>query len=116
MAEDTVTLTRTQYSALLEQIEDLQASLALDKARREDDGGWIPAEVVNAVFLEGLHPIAAWRRYRGITVRDLAQTSGVSAAYISEIEKRRKPGSVSAYRALSSALDAPLDVLVPEGD
>jgi len=116
MAEDTVTLTRAQYSALLDQIEDLQASLTLDKARHEDDDGWTPGEVVNGVFLEGLHPVAAWRKYRGMTVRDLARASGVSAAYISEIESGKKPGSVSAYRSLSRSLDASLDSLIPNDD
>jgi len=35
MTEDTVTLSRAEYDALLERIEDLQAALALDKAKRE---------------------------------------------------------------------------------
>lgn len=116
MTEDTVTLSRAEYDALLERIEDLQAALALDKAKREDDGAWTPGEVVDAVVLEGLHPVAAWRRYRGMTVRKLAEASGVSAAYVSEIEGGRKPGSVAAYRALGKALDAPLDALVPDGE
>lgn len=116
MAEDTVTLSRAEYEAMLAQIEDLEATLAYDRAVRDDDGTRIPGEVVKAEIQDGLHPISAWRRYRGLTLRDLAQRSGVNDAEISEIEHGRKPGSVHAYKAISTALDAPLDALIPDSD
>lgn len=116
MAEETVTLRRAEYDAMLERIADLEATVAYDCAIRNDDGARIPGEVVNAEIQDGLHPIAAWRRYRGLTLRELARRSGVNDAYISEIEGGRKPGSVHAYKAIGEALDAPLDALIPDPD
>jgi len=100
----------TESSARL---EDLEASLALLRARQEDDGTRIPHEVVKAE-IAGDHPVTAWRRYRGLTARQLAREAGISAAYLSEIERGRKPGSVDAYRALARVLRAPVDLLAPE--
>ena len=114
MTDDTVTLSRWEYEAMLAQIEDLEATIAYDRARQTDDGARIPGEVVNAEILEGLHPIAAWRRHYGWTRGQLAARSGVNEADIREIEQGRKPGSVAVYRAISNALDAPLDTLIPE--
>ena len=37
----------------------------------------------------------------------------VPQGYLSEIENRKKPGSVAAFRALSKALEIPIDNLVP---
>ena len=111
---ETVILTRVEYDDLLDQIADLQATLALEHAVREDDGLRIPHEVVKREVLEGLHPVAAWRRFRGLTLRDLAAASGMSDAYISEIERRRKAGSVGAYRTLAKALGAPIEALIPD--
>jgi len=113
MTEETVTITRTEYDELLERLEDLEASLALLRDRQEDDGTRIPHEVVKAE-VAGDHPVTAWRKYRGLTGRQLAQEAGLSAAYLSEIEHGKKPGSVEAYRALARVLRAPIDVLAPE--
>jgi len=116
MSDDTVTLSRADYEAMVDRIEDLEATIAYDRAIRTDDGTRIPADVVNAEILDGDHPIAAWRRYRGLTLRQLAERSGVNDAYLSEIENGRKPGSALAYKAVSQALDVPLDALIPEPD
>ena len=116
MAEDTVTLSRAEYDAMLARIEDLEATIAYDRATRADDGVRIPGEVVNAEMLEGLHPVAAWRRHRGMSRRDLAEHAGMDDAGINDIESGRSPGSVHAYKAISQALDAPLDALIPDAE
>lgn len=108
---DTVTLTRSEYDELLEHIEDLEASVALMRAQQEDDGTRIPLEVVEAE-VNGDHPVSAWRKHCGLTVRELAQQAGISLAYLSEITNGHKPGSVAAYRALAQALGVPVDVLI----
>jgi transcriptional regulator with XRE-family HTH domain len=42
----------------------------------------------------------------------LAVAASIPAGYLSEIESRRKPGSVAAYRALATALAVPMEELV----
>jgi len=111
--DDTVTLARSEYDELLERIEDLEASLALVRAQQADDGTRIPLEVVEAE-VNGDHPVTAWRKHRGLSVRVLAEKAGISTAYVSEITRGRKAGSAAAYRALARALDTSVDVLIPD--
>lgn len=111
MAE-TVTLTRADYEALCARIEDLEDSLARMAARLEN-GPRIPHEVL-AAEIEGEHPIRAWRKHRGLSARDLAARAELTAAYLSEIETGKKPGSLDAFRTIANVLEVPLDLLVPE--
>jgi transcriptional regulator with XRE-family HTH domain len=50
-----------------------------------------------------------WRAHRGLTREALAAAAGVSPSYLSEIETRRKPGSLDAMMKLAAALRVPLD-------
>ena len=47
-----------------------------------------------------------------MTARDLAQKTGLSAAYISELETGKKDGSISAMKRIANVLDVDLDDLV----
>lgn len=111
MAEETVTLSRRAYDQLLAEIENLRDSLELAQAKREDDGTRVPGEIVGHL-VEGDHPVAAWRKYRGWTVANLAHRTGLAESDITAIETRATPGTVPALRALSDALDAPVDLLI----
>ncbi|MEI9888221.1 MAG: helix-turn-helix transcriptional regulator [Rhizomicrobium sp.] len=63
-------------------------------------------------ILAGEHPVAIWREYRGFELNALAKRAKLSASYLSEIESRNKPGSVSAMRSLAKALGVNIDDLV----
>lgn len=116
MADEVVTLSRTDYDKLLARIEDLQDALALAQAEREHDGTWIPGEVVSYEVQHNCHPLAAWRMYRGLRLGELAQAAGVDEREIAAIEAGRSSGTGEQLRALATALDAPVDVLIPEVD
>lgn len=64
-------------------------------------------------LLDGESPVRIWREKRGMTQRALAAT--IPAGYLSEIESRRKPGSVAAYRA-ATVLAVPMEDLVETSD
>ena len=115
MHEDTVTLSRDAYDSLIERLEAAEDMAALLQARQEDDGTRIPQAVVMAE-IHGEHPVAAWRKHRGLGARELAGRAGLSPGYLSEIESGKKAGSLAAYRALARALDTPLDLLLPDTD
>ena len=59
-------------------------------------------------LLNGESPVWIWHEKRGMTQRALAAAAAIQAGYRSEIESRRKPGSVAAYRALATALAVPM--------
>jgi DNA-binding XRE family transcriptional regulator len=74
----------------------------------KDTAEYIPAEVVERK-LAGAHPVRAWREHRGMTLSALAAKAGLPHGYLSEIENRKKPGSVAALKALAEALGVTLD-------
>ncbi|MGO8093891.1 helix-turn-helix domain-containing protein [Rhizobium leguminosarum] len=50
-----------------------------------------------------------FRKHRGMSIKELAEKSGLSQPYLSEIETEKKEGSLDALRSIASALDVDLD-------
>jgi len=117
---ETVTLTRAEYEALIQRIEDAEdervaaaaeareAALGKEVARADH----LPIDLVDQL-IAGEHPIRLWRAYRGLTREALAAEAGVSPSYVTEIETRRKPGSFKAIAKLATALRVSLDDIAP---
>ncbi len=63
-------------------------------------------------LLEADSQLKAWREYRRMTQQALADASGISRNYISEIESLKRDGTVKTLLALAGALDIDLDDLV----
>ena len=108
-SEETVTIPKAEYEALLRRCEDLEDILA---AKETDDDARIPHEVVRTAMLEDTSPMAAFRKHRGMTLRELSERTSLSASYLSEIESGHKAGSVEARRRSAEALDTTMDALV----
>ncbi len=103
---DTITLTKADYAALLEALDeakDLAAVRAVDAAVTAGQTEYLPIEMVEQLA-SGDHPLRVWRKYRGCTGKALAALAGVTQSYICEIENRRKPGSFDAMAKLARAL------------
>ena len=107
-ADETVTLPRGEYDALLDRTSELEDRLAAVEA--EGDAR-LPHEVALAVIAGG-SPVRAFRDHRGLSLRELSRRSGVSLSYLSEIERGRKPGSVAAMTRIAAALGVTIDSLV----
>jgi DNA-binding XRE family transcriptional regulator len=116
--DDTITLSRAEYEALIERIEDAEDNTFLDAvvARERAIGtenaraDYLPAELVRRL-IDGEHPVRVWRAHRGLTREALAGIAGIAPSYLSEIETRRKPGSFHALARLAVALHISLDDL-----
>ena len=105
--------TRAEYEALLARVEDLEDALVLRAAAaRGPTGDGLPVALVKRM-LAGEHPVRIWREHRGLTARALAAKAKVDAAYLSQIETSKKPGSVKALKALARALGVDLQDLSP---
>ena len=64
-------------------------------------------------ILDGESPVRVWLgEFRGLKARELAEAAGVSAAYLSDIESSRKPGSARALQRLAEALQVDMNELV----
>ena len=107
-ADETVTLTREGYDALVERTAELEDRLAAAEA--EGDGR-VPHEVALAIS-GGASPIRAFRDYHGLTLRELSGRSGVALSYLSEIEHGRKPGSIAALTRVAETFSTTIDALV----
>jgi len=116
--DDTVILSRAEYDALIERVEDAEDNALLDaiEARERAIGketaraDYLPAELVRRL-IDGDHPVRVWRAHRGLTREALAIAAGIAPSYLSEIETRRKPGSFHALARLARALHISLDDL-----
>jgi ribosome-binding protein aMBF1 (putative translation factor) len=114
----TVTLSRAEYEALIERLEEAEdftavaaaeareTALGKEKARADH----LPIELVRRLSA-GEHPVRVWRAHRGLSREALAAAAGIAPSYLSEIETRRKPGSFAALAKLAAALHISLDDL-----
>ena len=109
-SEETVTLTRREYDALISRNDELEDRLA---ALDADDGTRVPHEVALAI-IRGQSPILAFRNQQHLTLRELFDRTGISASYLSEIERGHKSGSASALTRIARALDTTIDTLIIE--
>ncbi len=71
----------------------------------------VPHEVALAI-IRGDSPVLAFRNHNGLTLRQLSDKTGVTASYLSEIERGHKSGSASALAKIARALDTTIDALV----
>jgi len=116
---DTVTLRRADYEALLEAAEDVADRAALAAFDRRIAAEGLAAVRADSLTLEevsrlaeGESPLRVWREHRGLTARALAATAEVNAAYLSEIESGKKPGSAAALVRLAKALKVEVEDLL----
>jgi ribosome-binding protein aMBF1 (putative translation factor) len=108
--EKLVVLALAEYEKLVDQADIAKAGkVAADIAAGHDE--LVPAEIVKRI-LDGANKIRVWRTHRGLSARDLAAATGLSAPYISEIEGGKKEGSISAMKKIAEALKVDLDDLV----
>ena len=76
----------------------------------------LPPEVEQAIA-QGLHPIAAWRSYRGLTQEILAGWIGFEEEDIAYFEENDAVPTVEILQMIANALDVPIQALLaPEKD
>jgi DNA-binding Xre family transcriptional regulator len=112
---DTVLLRRTDYEALLRAAEDAADAAQIREAEARVAAGedeYVPIELTRRL-MAGEVPLRVWREHRGLSGRALAHRAGISAAYLSQIETGRKPGSFDAMAKLARALDIDMEDLAP---
>jgi ribosome-binding protein aMBF1 (putative translation factor) len=104
-----------EYQRLLEDAEMFQDVRAYDEARKAIAAGekLVPSEVTYAL-LDGANPVRVWRENRGISRKQLAEATGVSAAYLSQIESGKKKPSPEVLAAIAHELGLSLDDIIDE--
>jgi len=101
------------YQHFLELLEDEADAHAVAEFHEAYTAGrefLVPDELMRRE-LAGESPIKLWREHRGLTQQELANRSGISKPYLSQIETGKRQGTVETLSALARSLDVPLDVL-----
>ncbi|MBZ9757484.1 helix-turn-helix domain-containing protein [Mesorhizobium sp. ESP6-5] len=102
------------YESLVEAAEDVADIQTYDQIKQKITAGeeeLIPAAVVNRI-LDGENKIRVWREHRGISARDLAEKTEISAGYLSQIETGTRDGSFDTIKRIAAALNVSVDDLV----
>jgi ribosome-binding protein aMBF1 (putative translation factor) len=110
---DTVLLRRADYEALVREGEDAADGAQAREAEARVQAGadeYVPIELTRRL-MAGEVPVRVWREHRGLSARALAGRAGISAAYLSQIETGRKPGSFDAMAKLARALGVDMEDL-----
>jgi ribosome-binding protein aMBF1 (putative translation factor) len=112
--ERMVILPEGEFQSLLlaaESAEDAAAVKEFEKRMSTGEEELLPSELANAI-LDGANPIRAWREYRGMTIKSLAESAGIAPAYLSQLETGQRDGTTETIRKLAATLDVTLDDLV----
>lgn len=107
---DTIQMTRPEYEAMIEKIEDLEDTIAFIQFERGNPET-VPHELIKR-RLSGDNPLTIYREHRGMSQRALAAASGVNHVQIGDIETRGKTGSVETLLKLAKALDVGVENIV----
>ena len=97
--------------SLQEEVATLAAQLVADRIDRGEEI-LIPAEVTRRVFVDNVHPLKAFREWRGLTQQQLADEVGTAKNYISQIETGRSQPGGKLLHKLARALEVPADLLL----
>jgi ribosome-binding protein aMBF1 (putative translation factor) len=94
-----------EYERLVEAAEMLQDVRAYDEAKKAVAAGeeLVPSEVTYAI-LDGANPVRVWRERRGVSRKRLAEASGLSTLYLSQVESGKRKPSPEALAAIAKEL------------
>jgi DNA-binding transcriptional regulator YiaG len=117
--EELVVLPRADYETLLARAGDSDAEDAVtarllaetDRAVAEGQDAALPEAVWEAIEA-GAHPVAALRKWRGLTQVELAKACRLSQGFVSELEQGAKAPSLATLRVLSRVLKVPTAILM----
>ena len=112
--ERLVLVPEVEYARLVEASETIEDVAAFDRAKRKLKSGeeeLVPSALVKRL-LAGDNPIRVWRRHRGLSVKALAEKTGLAQPYISQVETGRRDGTVATLKKIAKALSITIDDLV----
>ncbi len=81
------------------------------KMTSSGNGTNLPDAILDELSAHQSHPIKIIRKYRGMTQAELAEKSGISRPYLTEIETGKKDGSLRAIKSIADALNVSMSNL-----
>jgi len=112
--ERLVMMSEDDYEDLLDRVDEAAAVVAIDRVEEKRAVGeeeLLPSEFVDRL-LDGANKVLAWREYRGMSAKELAEKAGITQAYLSQIESGKRDGTVGTMKKIAVALRITIDDLV----
>lgn len=107
-----VLLEKAEFDRLSKAAENYSDIEAAVKAQERRNAGeeYVPAELVDRL-MAGESPLRVWRKYRGLTQKELGEMVGRQDSWIAKLEGGKAIGDIATWRALAKALSVDLDDL-----
>lgn len=86
----------------------------VDRSKARMEAGYeiaIPSSIAEAIARGG-NEIRVVREWRGLTQAQLARRTKLTQGYISQLENGASDGTPRAFRAIATALDVPVDLII----
>ncbi len=112
-SERFIILSERDFEALQAALEEARMDAQTKSEAVAAISAAIPAEVASAIR-SGRSPIGVYRDYRQMSLRDLADKTGLSEHYLLGIETGAKSPSLRVICALAKALDVQVDDLISQ--
>jgi len=111
----TITIKDEVFAVLpIEEFEDMRDIIEADAITAKiakGDEETFPHELVVAL-VNGENPVRVFRKHRKLTLQQLADETGLSQPYLSEIETGKKTGSAKTLKTIAGVLGVDLELLV----
>ncbi len=92
----------------LEELEDINDYKQIKSERQEN----FPLAVVEKLILGEGSKVKVLREYRKYNLTSLAEKLNISEGYLSQIENKKRKGSIGLYKKISEVLGVDMDLLV----
>ncbi|MDR0774413.1 MAG: helix-turn-helix transcriptional regulator [Rickettsia sp.] len=90
----------------LDELEDINAYQQVKSNIQEN----FPITIAERLIVGKESKIKIFREYRTHTLTQLAEKLNISAAYLSQVENRKREGNIDLYKKISQALDIDIDL------
>jgi hypothetical protein len=113
---ESVTLSRADFDAMLEELEDAEDRLAVLEDclldMKPDLNRYLLSMVDTMRIIDGVNPITVWREKRGLTLTDVAGAVGLQDGDLATIESGGVAGPL-VFNKIAAALDVLPGMLTP---
>ena len=106
-----VVLSMESYEKIIEQLEDLDDIKSY--IEHHDFGEeTLPFSLVEELINSQESKVKIIRKYRNMTVAELAKAASITEGYLSQIENNKRTGTVEIYKKLSKVLDIDIELII----
>ncbi len=109
--EELVVLPRADYDALVAAAEDAEDVAIYDACMADPAGLERVPDEVSAALMKGDGLLTAFRKWRGLSLSQLAAKAMIGQDDLAELEHKKQRASPETIAALAKALDVPVNWL-----